>query len=432
LPGPRDAPRAPDRSDRMPPEGEAHPDHQARSPVRESVRAPVGQADRHDAQARDDRTPQADRTQADRTQADRTQADRTQADRTQADRRLSAADERRMRVLEAFPPGHPSSPYLADGSRRPPVPSLRSLELPLPDERDEAVGGQSRESERAKRGTADNGSTADNTVGRQRELQNSDTPRPPESGHRNYWTEVPRFARVWADHERQWPKDKQPTARVDRSQDPPGSWRGDSNLFLSPENHARTKDAITRIRSTEPRVTVDLQNVVQESTCSAELVGLEFRNKGEDRLKEKVAESLQRRPDAVPEEAMRSISDAIRYTVRFSRDDYADGYRDIGQRLEAAGYVMFYGRNSWNDPQYKGINTRWVTPDGHGFEVQFHTPESYHAKQEVTHDAYERIRNPLTTDDERGELKEFQREVSSWIPVPKGAEEIPDYRKERF
>jgi hypothetical protein len=35
-----------------------------------------------------------------------------------------------MRALKELPPGHPSSPYLADGSRRPPRPSLRSLELP--------------------------------------------------------------------------------------------------------------------------------------------------------------------------------------------------------------------------------------------------------------------------------------------------------------
>jgi len=92
--------------------------------------------------------------------------------------------------------------------------------------------------------------------------------------------------------------------------------------------------------------------------------------------------------------------------------------------------VMFYGRNSWGDPEYKGINTRWVTPEGQRFEVQFHTPESYHAKQEITHEAYERIRNPLTNDDERSELKAFQREVTSWIPVPEGAKDIPDHRKE--
>src|SRR5580698_4625092 len=35
--------------------------------------------------------------------------------------------------LDRLPPGHPSSPYNADGSRRPPPPRLRDYELPPPD-----------------------------------------------------------------------------------------------------------------------------------------------------------------------------------------------------------------------------------------------------------------------------------------------------------
>jgi hypothetical protein len=34
--------------------------------------------------------------------------------------------------LERLPPGHPSSPWDADGRRRPPPPWLAELELPLP------------------------------------------------------------------------------------------------------------------------------------------------------------------------------------------------------------------------------------------------------------------------------------------------------------
>ena len=314
----------------------------------------------------------------------------------QPDRRLSADDERRMRVLEALPPGHPSSPYLADGSRRPPRPSLRDLEPPG-----------------------------------EKPAPAPDRLPPPEARDR-YWAQVTRFTRMWTDHLSKWPKDKQPAASVDRAQDPPGSWRSDSNLLLNPENHARTKDAISELRRTEPRVTGDLQNVVRESPFGPELVGLEFRNKGEDRLKEKVAESMQRRPDAAPEESVLSINDGIRYTICLSGDNYASGYQDLSQRLEASGYVMFYGKSSWNDSEYKGINTRWVTSEGQRFEIQFHTPESYQAKQDVTHEAYERIRNPLTSDYERSELKTFQREVSSWIPAPEGAQDISDRRKEHF
>ena len=45
---------------------------------------------------------------------------------------------------------------------------------------------------------------------------------------------------------------------------------------------------------------------------------------------------------------------------------------------------MYYSKNYWADPEYKGINTRWLTAEGQRFEVQFHTPDSFHAKHDVT------------------------------------------------
>jgi hypothetical protein len=35
-------------------------------------------------------------------------------------------------ALDRLPPGHPSSPWAANGTRRPPPPRLPDLELPLP------------------------------------------------------------------------------------------------------------------------------------------------------------------------------------------------------------------------------------------------------------------------------------------------------------
>ena len=71
-------------------------------------------------------------------------------------------------------------------------------------------------------------------------------------------------------------------------------------------------------------------------------------------------------------------------------------------------------------------------PGGQRFEVQFHTPESFHAKQNITHGAYERMRNPLTSMRERMEFGAFQREVSSGIEVPDAAPDVPDYKKKGY
>jgi hypothetical protein len=251
------------------------------------------------------------------------------------------------------------------------------------------------------------------------------------TGRRSFWDEVPRFQKMWAEHEKHSSDGRRPA--VDRSADPTGSCRSDGGFYLNPERHAETVAAIGRVREAEPAISADVQRVEQENRYGGWLEGFEFRLKGEDRLKEKAAEGLATSaPDARPEEILEQVPDAIRYTFCLRSETYTKGYFDIKEQLESLGYEMYESRNSWEAADYKGINTRWVTAEGQRFEVQFHTAESFYAKQYVTHDAYERIRNPLTRDEERGELEEFQEEVSSWIEVPEAAVDIPDFKKEGF
>jgi len=77
--------------------------------------------------------------------------------------------------------------------------------------------------------------------------------------------------------------------------------------------------------------------------------------------------------------------------------------------------------------QYKGINSQWVEPEtGQRFEVQFHTRISYEAKQ-LTHDAYQQLRTQKADKFEQMVLEAFQKKVSTEVPVPPGAIDIPDY-----
>jgi hypothetical protein len=174
-----------------------------------------------------------------------------------------------------------------------------------------------------------------------------------------------------------------------------------------------------------------MRTTERASSGRAWLEGFKYRLKGEERLKEKVAEELAgASADATPEDVLHEVPDAIRYTLCMKPENYASGYHEAREGLESRGYAMYQCKNFWSNPEYKGVNTRWVTPEGQRFEVQFHTPESFHAKHHVTHEAYERIRNPLTSRPEVRDLHSFQREVSSWIRVPDGAGDILDFKKE--
>lgn len=254
--------------------------------------------------------------------------------------------------------------------------------------------------------------------------------RPDMTGKPSYWDSVAEFGGRWADHEKRWPADQRPTA--DRSADPSGSYRSDAGFYLSPERHTEAVSAIGRVRDAEPTISADVQRVEQENKHGGWLEGFANRLKGDRRLKEKVAERLEGEPDKTPVEILRNVTDAIRYTFCLRSETYSRGYYEIKDRLESCGDRMYESRNSWDGAGYKGINTRWVTSEERRFEVQFHTPESFHAKQYVTHHAYERLRNPRTSDDERAELKAFQREVCSYIQIPDGAQDIPDFKKEGF
>jgi hypothetical protein len=151
--------------------------------------------------------------------------------------------------------------------------------------------------------------------------------------------------------------------------------------------------AIGRMREAEPRISAHVRATEQENRYGGRLKGFGFCLKGEDRLKEKVAEQLEAEPRKTAGAALREVPDAIRYTFCFESGNYTRGYYDIKERLESRGHEMYLGKNSWSGLEYKGINTRWVTPEGQRFELQFHTAESFHANEGLLRDIRDKIRN---------------------------------------
>jgi hypothetical protein len=361
--------------------------------------------------------------------------------------------------MERLPPGHPSSPYNDDGTRKPPVARPADRELPLPDEQAADANPDSPDAEEPSQRSVDtndlpeqemptleadgreavgqevrDGETGANEAPsggvKEREAWVTEQPSPeattPDS--RSWGDSLSHFKEQWEHHKERWPQEQRPP--VDRSTDEPGSWRGEGDQYLNAEENLVAGHSLESIRPIEEKVSATVQEV-REEVPDCDLVGLGNRFKGEERFKEKVSDELQGKPDRSIAEITERMPDAIRYTFQLDADRYAAGYWNIRDRLELSGSEHIMSRNSWDDPEYKGVNTRWLSPEGQVFEVQFHTPESYQAKQ-LTHTAYERLRTGPAPGAERPELEAFQEDVSARIPTPQGALAIPNFRRKGY
>ena len=88
------------------------------------------------------------------------------------------------------------------------------------------------------------------------------------------------------------------------------------------------------------------------------LVGVENRLKDEDRVEDKVAESLAVKGRTVAE-AMKLIADAIRYTFQYHEADYGRHVLEDIALMQQRSSDLVRLRNFWRGDQYKGISSLW-------------------------------------------------------------------------
>jgi hypothetical protein len=137
------------------------------------------------------------------------------------------------------------------------------------------------------------------------------------------------------------------------------------------------------------------------------LVGLEHRLKDEDCIKARIAEDVRVKGRTVGE-AFATLGDAVRFTFQYPEHRYAEGVAGDLEQLTAQGFTEVQRVNFWTRPAgHKGIVSCWREPRSAVLlEVQFHTRPSYEAWQ-LTHPAYEQLRAPRASDEERTDLKAF-------------------------
>jgi hypothetical protein len=237
------------------------------------------------------------------------------------------------------------------------------------------------------------------------------------------WDESSKESRwMWSEYQRKWPPEER--APAGKSADPPGSWHGEGDRY--PAANGRVEAECARVTERERETISPALRATESQDPDRHLIGFEYRLKGQDRIKEKVYDGIQFLKRS-PEEAVSHVHDAIRYTFQYQEARYTQGVRTDIERLKDQGFELEKLKNSWSDEQYKGINSQWIEPDsGQWFEVQFHTRISFEAKQ-LTHGAYERLRSQQADSFEELVLEAFQKKVTGEVPVPPGADGIPDY-----
>ncbi|MFF2897942.1 hypothetical protein [Streptomyces sp. NPDC057966] len=204
---------------------------------------------------------------------------------------------------------------------------------------------------------------------------------------------------------------------------PDGSWAGENGLRLDREANAAADDFMRRSTEAEPRITESMQGIAGK-VDNGKLIGLEYRLKGEDSLKRKLATDMLEDVGVDPARALGDIKDSIRYTMEVPSNGYTHGVQQAIDDLQAKGFENVTFKNTWDSAGYKGINSTWRDPlSGQTFELQFHTADSFTAKMDG-HVLYEKERLPGVSPDEMAAIKAEQTELFGKVPVPHGAGDI--------
>jgi hypothetical protein len=124
------------------------------------------------------------------------------------------------------------------------------------------------------------------------------------------WDEaVPALRETWENHEKKWtyPERTGPAVHPEI----PGAWRGDGGRYLAPDANAEVTRGCARIREVGETIITPAMRRIEAEDPGRHLAGLDYRLKGEDRIKEKVADELEARPGLTAAQSLSSVPDAV-------------------------------------------------------------------------------------------------------------------------
>lgn len=143
----------------------------------------------------------------------------------------------------------------------------------------------------------------------------------------------------------------------------------------------------------EPTISSLMQSL---ETDGVYLSGFDHRFKSVDSIGRKVTNLLKGSTD--PEDIVKyasKVNDNLRYTFILDETNYTDQMYTRLKTMLDEGYEVIGMNNSWGNAAYQGLNVSMLAPEGVRVEVQFHTEDSFYAKETLSHSFYEIKRSAL-------------------------------------
>jgi len=194
-------------------------------------------------------------------------------------------------------------------------------------------------------------------------------------------------------------------------------------------------ELLNKAKENEFVITEVLKQTAQQT--QGRLEGLENRFKTEDSLTRKLYDRVRQQIGNFPDEfdkllaeIAENANDVLRYTIIFENDNYVESIKKFLSILEENhDFKILQIWNAWltvdtpRDFGYRGINTTLFSSGKYIFELQFHTRQSYNAKQN-SHFLYREIRLSTTSKTRRQKLRQKQIERAANIIFPENIRQI--------
>jgi hypothetical protein len=165
---------------------------------------------------------------------------------------------------------------------------------------------------------------------------------------RDAWDQAaPTLRAEWEAHKQRYPARVEQAGRTLAD----GSWAGDGNRRLSPEQNAEAAKCATDLRDEAIARIAPALDRIEAADPTRRLAGREHMLKGEDRLKEKIADEISAKPTASVRDALDKVADGVRFTLEYPSERYAEGVLADVERMKAAGFHLMKLKNLWHADQ---------------------------------------------------------------------------------